>query len=234
MTRWIYKVHKWIGVGIGLILLMWIVTGLLIGGGGGGGGGRPPAKPDFSRATVSPAAALAVAALGDSGITEVGGVTLDLVAGRLVYRIGGPKGRSLLVDATTGSRVEVGEALAREAAGVIAPQAGIRRVLVLRKHDAGYPRGNLPAWRVVLDDRAETWVQLSNDGATVNSTAEQRGKATLHNLHTFAALRGLHLGSLGIRILFVVASVISIAGVATGYYLSLPKGWRFRGAPKES
>lgn len=234
MTRWIYKVHKWIGVGIGLILLMWIVTGLLIGG-GGGGGGRPAAKPDFSRATVSPAAALAVAAQGDSGLIPVGSVALDLVAGRLVYRISGPRGRSVLVDATSGDRVEIGESLAREVAAAIAPQARVQRVLVLRKHDPGYPRGNLPAWRVVLDDRAETWVQLSNDGATVISTADQRGKATLHNLHTFAALRGLHLGSLGIRILFVVASVISIASVATGYYLSLPKRWRpFRGAPKEN
>ena len=58
MLRLFYKVHKWVGIGIGVIFLMWIVTGILIAGGDTpkGPGDGPP---DFSRATVAPAAALA-------------------------------------------------------------------------------------------------------------------------------------------------------------------------------
>lgn len=233
MTRLFYKVHKWIGVGIGLIMLMWIVTGVLIGG--GGGGRRAPVTPDYAGATVSPSAALAAAALGDNGITEARAVTLEVVAGRLAYRISDPKGRTALVDAGTGARIEICESLAREAAAVLAPQAGVREVVRLGGHDRGYPRGGLPAWRVILEDPEESWLHLSSDATTSTNTRAQRSKSTLHDLHTFAALQGLHLGKQGIRILLVLASVISVALVVTGYYLSLPKRWRsFRSTPAES
>jgi len=232
VTRLFYKVHKWIGVGIGLILLMWIVTGVLL---GGGGGGRAPEVPDYSRATVSPAAAQAAAAVGDSGIAEVRGLTLDAVAGRVVYRINGPRGRTALIDAATGDRVAVGEPLAREVAAALAPGVAVRGVVLLRANDRGYPRGSLPVWRVMLDDPAESWVHLASDGSTTSNTRVQRGKAVLHDLHTFAALQTLHFGRRSIRVLFVLASVVSIALVITGYYLSLPRRWRsFRAVKEES
>lgn len=232
MIRLFYKVHKWIGVGIGLILLMWIVTGVLI---GGGGGGRPAAPPDYTRATVSPAAAVAAAALGDSGLTEVRAVVLDMLAGRLVYRLSAPRGRGMLVDAATGERLQIGESLAREVAAALAPRAGVREVVRLEGYDGGFPRGMLPAWRVVLNDEAGTWVHLSRDGQASSNTREQRRKSVYHDLHTFATLQQLHLGRPAIRFLFVVASVISLGVVVTGYYLSLPRRWRtLRRTPEES
>lgn len=232
MIRLFYKVHKWIGVGIGLVLLMWIVTGMLI---GGGGGGRPSAPPDYSRATVSPAEAVAVAARGDSGLAEVRGVVLDMLGGRLVYRLSAPRGRGALVDAATGERLEIGEALAREVAASLVPQAAVREVVRLEGYDLGFPRGALPAWRVVLDGPAGTWVHLSRDGLASSNTREQRRKSVYHDLHTFATLQQLRLGRPAIRILFLVASVISLGVVVTGYYLSLPRRWRtFRRTPEES
>ncbi len=231
MIRLFYKVHKWIGVGIGLILLMWIVTGMLL---GGGGGGRPSEPPDYSRATVSPASAVAVAAASDSALGRVNGVVLDLIAGRLVYRVTAARGRAALVDAATGAPIVIGEALVREVAATIAPEAAVGGVVRLKRHDGGYPRGPLPAWRVVLGDQAETWVHLNRDGQVSSNTRDQRRKAVFHDLHTFATLRQAHLGPGTIRILFMVASVISLAVVGTGYYLSLPRRWRtFRRSQEE-
>lgn len=232
MIRLFYKVHKWVGVGVGLILLMWIVTGMLI---GGGGGGRPAEPPDYSRATVSPATAVAVAARSDSALGAARGVALEQIAGRLVYRVSAARGRAALVDAATGEPVVIGEGLAREIAASLAPGAAIGEVRRLEGHDGGFPRGALPAWRVVLADPAGTWVHLSRDGLGSSNTREQRRKAVYHDLHTFATLQQVQLDRRTIRVLFLVASVISIAVVVTGYYLSLPRRWRtFRRTPEET
>lgn len=232
MIRLFYKVHKWIGVGIGLILLMWIVTGMLL---GGGGGGRPAEPPDYSRATVSPATAVAVAAASDSGLRAVRGVALEHIAGRLVYRVSAARNRAVLVDAASGEAIAIGEALAREIAATLAPGAPVSEVRRLAAHDGGFPRGALPAWRVVLADPAGTWVHLSRDGLGSSNTREQRRKAVYHDLHTFATLQQVHLDRGSIRVLFLVASVISLAVVVTGYYLSLPRRWRtFRRTPEET
>lgn len=232
MIRWFYKVHKWVGVGIGLILLMWIVTGMLI---GGGGGGRPAEPPDYSRATVSPATAVAVAAQSDSALGAARSVALEQIAGRLVYRVSAARGRAALVDAATGEPVAIGEELAREIAATLAPGAPISDVRRLEGHDGGFPRGALPAWRVALADQAGTWVHLARDGVASSNTREQRRKAVYHDLHTFATLQQVHLDRPTIRILFLVASVISLAVVVTGYYLSLPRRWRtVRRTPEET
>jgi uncharacterized iron-regulated membrane protein len=131
--------------------------------------------------------------------------------------------------------VAIGEDLAREIAATLAPGARIAEVRRLEDHDGGFPRGALPAWRVVLADQAGTWVHLSRDGVAGSNTREQRRKAVYHDLHTFATLQQVDLGRRGIRILFLVASVISIAVVVTGYYLSLPRRWRtFRRTPEET
>ena len=56
MLKLIYKWHKWIGVSIGVILAMWLFTGIIM-----VTGPRPPSPPtprlDFSAAVISPAQA---------------------------------------------------------------------------------------------------------------------------------------------------------------------------------
>ena len=224
MLRLFYKVHKWVGIGIGVIFLMWIVTGILIAGGDTpkGPGDGPP---DFSRATVAPAAALALATSGDSALTGVRSVEFEQLGPHFIYRIRG-KGRTVLVDAERGERLIVDEALARRLAEETVPGAGIRSAELIRAFDRGYGNGSLPVWRVTLDDEAGTLVHLSvRDGVLGTSTGSKRMHLTMHNLHTFATLKALGLARGPIRWLLVVASVISLVVVVTGYYMSLPKRW---------
>ncbi|MBK6424066.1 MAG: PepSY domain-containing protein [Gemmatimonadetes bacterium] len=223
MLRLFYKVHKWVGIGIGLFLLMWIVTGMLL----GGGEGRPRdgAAPDYSRAVVSPADAQALAASGDSALREIRAVELDRIGSHLLYRVRGTGG-TVLVDAEQPQRLEVTEALAREVATGMFPQGSIEGVELLTRHDRGYPNGALPAYRVRFADRAETLVHLSvRDGMLAVSNKDLRLNGTLHGLHTFASLRALGLARVPIRRLLIVASLISLVVVVTGYYMSLPRRW---------
>ncbi len=223
MLRLFYKVHKWVGIGIGLFLLMWIVTGMLL----GGGEGRPRdgAAPDYSRAVVSPADAQALAASGDSGLREIRSVELDRLGSRVFYRVRGAGG-TMLVDAAQPQRLEVTEALAREVAAGMFPQGTIEGVELLKRHDRGYPNGALPAYRVRFGDRAGTLVHLSvRDGLLAVSNKDLQLNGTLHGLHTFASLRSLGLSRVPIRRLLIVASLIALVVVITGYYMSLPRRW---------
>lgn len=224
MRRLIFKVHKWVGIGIGVILLMWIVTGVLL-----AGGDTPRASddapPDFGRATVAPAAALALATSGDSALTGVRSVEFQQLGSHFIYRIRG-KGRTVVVDAERGERLVMDEALARRVAVEAVPGATIRSAELIRAHDRGYGSGSLPAWRVTLDDEAGTLVHLSvRDGVLGTSTGAKRMHLTMHNLHTFATLKVLGLPRGPVRWLLILASVISLVGVVTGYFMSLPKRW---------
>ena len=224
MRRLIFKVHKWVGIGIGVILLLWIVTGVLI-----AGGDTPKASgdapPDFGRATVAPAAALALATSGDSALTGVRTVEFERLGPHFIYRIRG-KGRTVVVDAERGERLVMDEALARRLAAETVPGATIRSAGLIRAHDRGYGNGSLPAWRVTLDDAAGTLVHLSvRDAVLSSSTGSRRMHLTMHNLHTFATLKVLGLARGPIRWLLVLASVISLVAVVTGYFMTLPKRW---------
>src|SRR5690606_14998723 len=112
---------------------MWIVTGILIAGGDTpkGSGDGPP---DFSRGTVAPATALALATSGDSALTGVRSVEFERLGPHFIYRIRG-KGRTVLVDAERGERLIVDEALARRLAGETVPGAGIRSAELIRSYD---------------------------------------------------------------------------------------------------
>jgi uncharacterized iron-regulated membrane protein len=221
VLRWFYRIHKWVGVGIGAVLLMWIVTGVLLSAGEGRGPGRV-APPDYARATLSPAAAVAAATTGDSGLRAIRAVELDRLGDRVIYRLKGAPRGTALIDATTGERIVIGESLARELAQRAVPGGTIESAELIHANDRGYP-GSLPAWRVRIADAEATWFHISEDGLITISTTASRTSSTLHGLHTFGSLTALHIERRHIRLLLVGASLVALAVVVTGYILSLPR-----------
>jgi uncharacterized membrane protein YkoI len=222
VLRWFYKVHKWVGVSVGAVLLMWIVTGVLLSAGEGRGQGRA-APPDYARATVSPAAAVAAATTGDSGLRGIRAVELDRLGDRVIYRVKGAPRGTALIDATTGVRIVISESLARELAQRAVPGGTIESAELIRANDRGYP-GSLPAWRVRFADADATWFHLGLQDGLVNiSTTTSRTSSTLHGLHTFGSLTALHIERRHIRLLLIGASLVALAVVVTGYVLSLPR-----------
>ena len=212
--------HKWIGIFVGIILLMWAVTGvaLML------PGHRPDARPQpipLTRATVSPREALAIA-LGDSAGT-VRAASLIRIHQHVAYRIDGGR-RPILVDAETGQRIQItaalAEAVTREALG---RPAGKIQVETVRKHDALYSTGSLPAWRVTVDGMDGPPSHVSQlDGTFIPGGSRSRFRALMHELHNFAFIQRVVAPDWFFRTLAIVAGVVAIISIVTGYWLALP------------
>jgi hypothetical protein len=226
-----YRIHKWVGVGVGLLLGMWIITGIMAAGGDAERGAKGPRTgPDFSRATLSPAQAVLMALALDSTIAPVGQVVVDRVGSRMVYRLVGAGGRTVLLDAGDGSRVVVDQALAAEIALLDAPKAAMETPTLIERHDDVYRRGPLPVWRVRLGDKEAGTLHVAVATGQL-SRVDEGGE--LHRmamgLHTFGSLLRIVPSRRAVYLIFVTTSVIALVVVLTGYYLSLPKSWRMWG-----
>jgi len=223
VLRWIYRVHKWVGVGIGLVLIMWIVTGVLLSTAEGRGAGRGAPPPAYASATIAPAQAVAEATSGDSALAGVRSVELDRLGDRVIYRVTGAPRGTVLIDGTTGQRIAITDRLAATLGAQAVPGVQVESTELIHRNDRGYS-GSLPAWRVKFGDAEGTWFQVGvPDGVELISTAASRRSSTLHGLHTFASLKALHLERRQIRLLLIGASAVAAAGVLTGYILSLPR-----------
>jgi hypothetical protein len=222
LLRWVYKVHKWVGVAVGVVLLMWIVTGVLLSAGEGMVNPRKE-PPDYAKATVSPAAALALAAAGDTANIGRATLELDQVGARAVYRVSIPSRGATLIDAANGERVTITDSIARALAARAVPGEAIQSVALVRNRERGYS-GSLPAWKAAFGDAEGTWLYVgAQDGRIGISTAVSRTSRVVGGLHTFGSLSALHIARRHIRLLLIGASVVALAVVLTGYLLSLPR-----------
>lgn len=212
------QLHKWIGICVGVILLMWAVTGviLLV------PGHAPQVRTmplQLEHATVSPQQAMAIASGGSTG--EIRSVSLIRIHDRVAYRIDRGK-RPALVDAASGERIEItsvlAEAVAREA---MHRPSGSVQIEPVTKHDGLYPSGNLPVWRIRfagLDAPAHV-SQL--DGGFL--PAGRSGfRSVAHDLHNFSIIRKVVAASWFSRTLAIIAGLVSVGSILTGYWLSLP------------
>jgi uncharacterized iron-regulated membrane protein len=213
-ARWL---HKWIGIWVGIVLLMWTVTGIILMVPGPRTEVRVRPIP-LSRAVVSPSQALARA--GGDSTGEVRSTSLIRIHQHVAYRIDRGR-RPLLVDAETGERLEItaalAEAIARDATG---RSGGPAEVVTVRKHDALYITGNLPVWRVTFEG-VEAPLHVSQlDGALV--PARSRFRAVVHDLHNMSIVQDLVAGDRFFRAFAIIAGTVALAGILTGYWLALP------------
>ena len=223
--RW---VHKWIGISIGIILLVWLVSGIWI--------VLPTSyqqnwEDGFSQwqaASIAPAEAVAVA----SGHAPelVRNINMWAVADRLFYRVSLEDGTVQLVDATTGQSVTINPDLAVRIARAVfvIPEAPVDTVELVDRYSMRYAAGPLPAMRVVFADDNKTVVYVGTaDGAVLGGGTSHRIRSVVAGLHTFYPLRVL-VSAKGEKGALVLAGVITIVGVLTGYWLALPRRWRRR------
>ncbi|MDH0864622.1 PepSY domain-containing protein [Mitsuaria sp. GD03876] len=162
MTRAMRRLHKWLGLAIGLQWLLWAVSGLAMslldadkvrGRASRAAASAPKAWP----ADTTPVARLS--ASSEPVLTVTTGWLLE----RPVYRLASASGTRLL-DARTGEPVTVDAPLARRlaqasyaGAGQAGPAEQVPRSLETRAH-AG------KVWRVAFSDEAATTVYLSLQG----------------------------------------------------------------------
>ena len=124
--------HKWVGIVIGILLIAWTVSGVVmliprssVSSAGQGTG----AAVDWAAVAVSPARAAQVAAGTDGGPAK--SVDLQRLRDAMVYVVRFEGGRAVLVDASTGVTLRITSKLAGEIAKDAVPGARVRQVDLL-------------------------------------------------------------------------------------------------------
>lgn len=223
MRQTILRVHKWVAVTTGLVLLMWIASGVVL--------LVPPPTPNillpFERAAQQATRADITRALTalDSGST-IDRVQIRSLLGRRVLEVRGERGVNLL-DGESGAPLNITSDIARAiAAEQVDPTVSITGITRLEEHDLGYPFGPLPVFRVTFDDGARTLAYVNvTTGGVVYADRFTRAWYALTSMHDFTALVVL-VKSVKLRhgLLWLLAGGVGLVALS-GYYLALPKRW---------
>jgi uncharacterized iron-regulated membrane protein len=229
-----YSIHKWMSIFTGLIIVMWLVTGLVM---------TAPdllplesplhaqelLPPDFRRVEMSPAEAAAVLAQTLGRTPPVAAVGFQQLGNTLAYQIRLNTGQSHLVDVATGQVIAITPELAGQLAALAYPGLGPpAAVIQLDRHDTGWPEGDLPVVRLIYADPAQTTVHVSTQSGQVSHTDRTGRIVDLFGaLHTFEFVE-LYLPGRAQVVAGLVWASSLLTGLAAlvGYYLALPRRWQ--------
>ena len=166
MTPWLRRLHKWVGLLVGLQFLLWLGSGLGMSLldperiAGSAQRAATPAARAWPAATLSPADALRAAR--QPAATLDSGWLLD----RPVYRLQSTQGTEV-IDAGSGRRIAIDPTLALQVAqaayrgdGVPAAPQRLQHSLETRAHPD-------PVWRVDFGDAQDTSIYVSADSGQV-------------------------------------------------------------------
>jgi len=217
--RWSRSFHRWLAYGLGVIVALWVFTGIVMVVTPTPTTRPIPAKPlDPTAATRS--VAEAAQALPNRA-APVRTVTLRDLGGRLIYDFVLRNGSHVLVDAATAQRIELTDSLARSLARRVVIDTSVAMSLTrLTKHDARYSAGLLPAYRVELSDDARTLIHVTADGSVNATTRFSRFRAMMGQLHEFQLRR--RVPEKPRRLALQISGILTIVLVLTGYVLTLP------------
>ncbi len=223
LQRLVFKTHKWLAVSAGIFTLLWFGSGVvMVLPRGVLGASRTAAKsaaPDYKGITITVPQAIAAAEAAASASVVTTGVDLREIEGRLFYMVSTAKSGTHLIDAVSGTRLEITEDYAKQmavrmAGGNIQP----REMTLVRRNEGEYMTGTLPAYRFDFDDAAATVVYVSkNTGEMSANDRKGRLRGFITGAHTFEFLRA----PLGGRIVRAMLILFSFAGLC----MSVFGGW---------
>ena len=221
VTRWSRQFHRWLAYGLGVIVALWVVTGVVM--------LFPPAPStlpaantpiDLSAAVRSPGEA--AQALPKDSPLRVRSLALRHLGGRLVYHFVLAQGEHVFVDAATAQRVELSDSLALALARSVMVDASVTRsVTRITQHDSRYRFGILPVVRIELGDAQRTLVHVAADGSVTSTSKRSRLRGTMAALHEFQ-IPGNLIPARPRKALLLGASALTIILIVTGYVLALP------------
>ncbi len=230
-----YAIHKWLSIVTGVIIVMWLLTGLAMTAPDLWGYTWPvnhyQAKtPDYRQVTLAPAQAVAQLATTLGTTPRVQRIDLVTVGDVLAYRIG-VEGvtQPYLVDSQTGKNftlsLDQAGQIARTALGSDVP---LVEATYLATHEAAYLYEPVPAYRFAFADARQSTVYVTTDtGEVYVKDRFTRWLARFEALHTF------HIGDLLwpqreqlVTGLLWLASIATISTALIGYYLALPRRWQ--------
>jgi len=234
-TRLVYKSHKWLAVGVGLLTFLWFVSGIVMVlpqnliSRPPASAAAPPQTQTFRDATVTvPQAIVALeTSLGHPvNVNEIGFRSLEA---KLFYQISTAKNGTHLVNVVDGTRFVITQGVARQLAVRAAGGAGsLGEISLLRAYDSDYTRGPLPAYRVPANDGANTIYYVTGETGEVRSTNRLgRIRRFITGLHVFAYLAPW-MSKRSIQVALVVASAVGAAMAILGVWILWIqlKNWR--------
>lgn len=226
--------HKWIGIAIGVVLLLWVVSGIAM---------IAPMSPvvwgtgmaeltiDIDDVMVTPNDAVSiaggsVAARRDAAIRSV---TLRPLLDAVVYQVTPTRGEPVLVDAGTGELIAITAERAAAIASSAMPGGAPASIERIVSAPIGY-NGRIPAWRVSFSDRAATEAIVAE--ATGEMARTQRRDRLMmvvgHYVHVFVPLKKLPGGDTTRKAAMVGTGLVALLSIVSGYWLALPARLRRR------
>lgn len=222
-SRWpIRRIHKWMSVTVGFVVLIWLVSGLVMIAYGEGGGGGPRTAIDFSVMVVSPAEASRIGSAALRG-ARVRSVAIRRLLDRLAYNVWTDSG-TVVIDAATGAVVTFTPDLAgRLALEGLPAGSTIEAMVRIDRASAGYA-GPLPAFRVdVADGRGTRAYVNATTGEVQRRSRAERMRAFLTSLHGFGPINALPHGNRARQLALWLTSLVGIGVALTGYWMALPR-----------
>ena len=232
-----FQVHRWISVGLGLLLVFWLASGMVMVLPMPGlfyrGPGTSGVIPPFDDYAMAPATA-ATRAGGMAGELPAG-ITWERLRDGMVYVVRFAGHPPVVLDAATGARVhltpDLAEAIARDVLGSEVPLRGMDTVT--RQHTA-YAYGERPAWRLRFGDGAGTVAYVSQTtGAVQFTTRNSRFKTWAAEWHLARPLAYDQRSETIRHVAVWITSLITLAGLVAGIVLVLPRSW-LRPRPRRS
>lgn len=218
------RVHKWIGLILGLQFLLWAASGAMmatldmksVGGGEDARAARPPALPAAGTAWSEVQRALPT--------VPIRGVSLQPLLGRHVLNVDTAQGPRLF-DAATGAPVRVDAELAGKVALAAHPdRASIKNIAPLKRVTLAVREHALPIWRVDFADQADSSYYVSG---TTGVLLERRNDSwrmldVFWMLHTMDYANRASFN----HPLIVTVAIGALWLALTGLYLIFKTSWR--------
>ena len=215
--------HKWIGLLIGLQLLLWTLSGTVmallpmekVAGG---------PKREERQAGLNLGRGAWDKVLGELGSSPISGLSVRRLLDRPVYEVTTPAGVKLF-DAVTGEPLAIDSGLARRIAGAAyLGHVPVRSVTPLKELSLEVREHQLPIWRVdFADERNSSYYVSGSTGALL----ERRDDSW----RTWDFFWMLHIMDYGNRTSFNHPLIITLGFAAvwlavTGFWLLFRTGWR--------
>jgi uncharacterized iron-regulated membrane protein len=244
-------IHKWTSIGIGIFLLVWLVSGMFsimpvsileridrwVTGGQQVRSaemrservhvGSMAKKPDYRNVSLSVPEAISVLETDVGHAVQVTGCSIYRLSGTLVYDMTIEDGRRYLIDAIEGVPTTVTEAQIKKSAKAAAPPGShIVDMTYLTKRPYAY-WGPIPIYRLIFNDTSRTHVYVSpfTGQVKLKNRGWNRLAGWMLSLHKFEFLLLIWEREAFRKGIMLVLSLVGLGVVATGFYIALPVKW---------
>jgi hypothetical protein len=227
-------IHKWTAIFIGVFILLWTISGLVMVLPGEWFNSKPLISSQaatYEDAIISPEEASESLGQHLGQKIEVAGMTFRSILGELYYLISLEDASTYLVNVVNGNILAITPQVAEEIGrSAIPTRAELTELERLDSHDFFYPFGPLPTYRLKFADNSRDIYYVSMiDGVISKSTSATRVRAMISSLHTFEPIVSLFNKHRTRDLLLVITSLIAIVTAITGYYLAVLPLLRKRG-----